>query len=205
MMAPLVRRIVVFLFVLALFGYVAFDVFIEPKIRVQAVRKHFAGMPNVKLTYISDLSKQASDNVTADIEVAGKGPMQFEGVTPKSFLRSPYIYLKGIGPWSFRTREQRKTGGLGGHELFGYSIMIGNTSPIPEVRRLGITNIRSAVTHYDELLSLIEKWPVTQNEWPAKNEEVHFADSIEGDYYFCLKRADLKSTQAPLGYPWKSR
>jgi len=195
------RRITIILFVVTfLVGYIAFDIFLEPKIRVQAVRKHFEGMPNVKLTYISNLSKQASDNIIAYIEVDGKGRIGFEGVSSKSFLRSPYINLNGIGPWNFRTRDLEA-----GREFFGYSIRIGSTSPIPEVRQLGITNVQSAVAHYDELLGLIATWPVTQNEWPTANEEVHFPDPPKDDHYFCLRRADLKSTQAPPGYAWTPR
>ena len=38
----------------------------DPKARVAAVQKCFDQMPNVRVTYISDLTKQASQVITAD-------------------------------------------------------------------------------------------------------------------------------------------
>jgi len=194
------RRIVIILcsvvaiFLVAIIALVVLD---DPKARVSAVQKQFDEIAKVKVTYISDLTKQASQSITAYIEVEGKGEMGFTGLGTSSFGESSHIRLHGIGPYGFRTRELVKE-----RQGYGYAIDIGAASPIPPARKLGITNIQSAVAHYDDLLTLVAHWPVTTNEWPtswpaktgewsrASDEEIHFADLPRGDYYFCLKRSD---------------
>lgn len=176
----------------------------DPKAEVAAVQKRLAGMPNVKVTYISDLTKQASQCITAYVEVDGKGEMGFNGLSTSSFGHSSHIRLHGIGPYGFRTRELVKR-----QEWYGYDIDIGTASPIPAARQLGITSVRSAVAHYDELLALVAHWPVTTNEWPrhwpaktgewsnTSDEEIHFADLPRGDYYFCLKQGGEDEQMSP--------
>ncbi len=178
-----------------LIGIVTFVVLDNPQARAAAVRTHFEQMPDVRLTYISDLTKQASQSITADIKVSGKGEMSFTGLGAGSFRKSSHIHLSGIGPYGFRTREL-----VGDREAYGYDIDIGPSSPIPAARTLRITNVQSAVARYDELLALVARWPVTTNEWPSgwpakkgewsktSGEEIHFVDLPRGDYYFCLKR-----------------
>jgi hypothetical protein len=178
-----------------LIGIVVLVVLENPQAQVAAVRTRFEQIPNVRLTYISDLTKQASQVITADIEVSGKGQMSFTGLSPSSFGSASHIRLSGIGPYGFRMRRL-----VGTQEAYGYDIDIGPSSPIPAARSLGITSVQSAIAHYDELLSLVAHWPVTTNEWPSgwpaktgewsktTGEEIHFADLPRGDYYFCLKR-----------------
>jgi hypothetical protein len=175
-------------FVAMLFAAVALFVFLDnPKAEVRAVRKCFEEMSKVKLTYISDLEKQASQVITASIDVEGKGEMGFTRLSPGSFTRSSHVYLHGIRPYSFRTREIVK-----GQESYGYAIDIGRSSPVPAARQLAITNVQSAVSHYDELLALVTHWPGTTNEWPNKSEEIHFTNSDGEDYFFSLKRSDTE-------------
>jgi hypothetical protein len=190
------RLIVLSVTVLAMVtGILALVVVENPKLRVQRVQKRFGEMPNVKIEFISDLTKQASDSVSATIEVVGKGRIGFAGLSTASFRHSSHVYLAGIGDYGFRTREL-----VGDQEAYGYAIDVGIKSPIPEVRKLGITGVQSAVAHFDDLKSLVAQWPVTTNEWPTRwplkpgqwsnrtDEEVHFSDLPHSDYYFCLKR-----------------
>jgi len=156
----------------------------DPKAKVSAMQKRFESMPNVKLTHISDLTKQASQVITAEIEVVGKGEMSFTGLGTTSFQNSSRIRLSGIGPYNFRTREF-----IQGQEWCGYDIDIGAASPIPAARDLKITSVQEAIAHYDELLALVAHWPVTTNEWPSNLDDmIRFVDAPKGDYYFCLKR-----------------
>jgi hypothetical protein len=174
----------------------------DPKAAVAAVQKRFEEMPNVKVTYISDLTKQASQSITAYVQVTGKGEIGFTGLSTSSFGHTSHIYLHGIGPYGFRTRELVKK-----QEAYGYAIDIGSASPIPAARQLGVTSVQSAVSHYDDLLALVAHWPVITNEWPrawpakagewssTSGEEIHFADLPRGDYYFCLKRVDTEASR----------
>lgn len=174
----------------------------DPKARVNAVQKRLNQIPNVKVTYISDLTKQASEIISVDIEVAGKGRMRFMGRYRNSFVNSSRIRLSGIGPYGFRTRQL-----VGTQEAYGFDINIGPSSPIPAARNLHITSVRSAVEHYDDLLALVADWPVITgawpNGWPPKQgewsktsaEEIHFPDLPGADYYFCLKQ--LSPTPTP--------
>jgi len=183
------------LFATFLIAIIALVVLDDPKARVSAVKKRFEQMPNVRLTFVSDLTKQASQAITADIEVAGKGEMSFSGLSTSSFGDCSHNSLSGIGQYGFRTRQLVK-----GQEAYGYDIDIGAASPIPAARQLGITSVQSAVAHYDNLLALVAHWPVTTNEWPSGwpakkgewsktlDEEIHFADLPRGNYYFCLQR-----------------
>ena len=169
--------------------------FDNPKAEVDAVRKGFAAMSGVDLTYISDLEKQASQSITADIQVLGRGRMRFTGLEPTSFQRSPHIWLSGIGPFDFRTRGRIK-----GQEYYGYAIDIGPDSPIPEVRSLGITNVPAAIPRYGELLALMIHWPITENEWPsrwpvrssewlnASKDEIRFTGFGNEEIFYSLKR-----------------
>lgn len=169
--------------------------FFNPNAEVAAIQSRLVEIPNVRVTYISDLTKQASQCITAYVEVEGKGQMGFNGLGTGSFGHCSHIRLHGIGPYGFRTRELAN-----GQEGYGYDIDIGTASPIPAARKLGITSVQSAVTHYDELLALVAHWPVITNEWPCdwpaktgewsktSDEEIHFSDLPRGDYYFCLKR-----------------
>jgi hypothetical protein len=143
--------------------------FIDPNAEVAAVQDCFSKIPGTKVTYISDLNKQASQCITAYLEVEGKGEMGFNGLSTSSF----------------------------GHSS----------------RKLGISSVQSAITHYDELLTLIVDWPVITNEWPrdwpaktgqwskSSDEEIHFPDSPRGDYYFCLKRQRDDDPMWPPNYP----
>ena len=196
------RRVaIIFCFITAML-LVVFVVIIaldDPKARVVAVQKCFDEMPNVKVTYISDLTKQASQSITAYVEVKDKGQMGFTGLSPNAFADSSHVRLHKIGPYGFRTRAREN-----GEEGYGYAIDVGPTSPIPAARKLGITNIQSAVAHYDDLNDLVAHWPIISNEWPrnwppktgewskVSSDEIHFADLPRGDYYFCLKRSDLE-------------
>lgn len=169
----------------------------NPKRRVAAVKECFGQMSNVRLTYVSDLEKQASQVISAYVEVEGKGEVGFIRLSPVSFGRSPHTYLEGIGPYGFRTRQL-----ISGQQAYGYDIDIGPSSPIPDARKLGITNVQSAVAHYDDLVDLISGWPVTTNEWPTGwpveasawsstfGQEIRFVDSAGQDCFFCLKRSD---------------
>jgi hypothetical protein len=203
--------LIIILFLTSLFTYVGYEVYFEPTARVRAVRKGFEKMPGVTVKYVSDLSKQAVQLVSADIEVDGKGEMSLGGLDSTSFQRSPCIILEGVGPYRFRTRALEN-----GHQGYGWAIDIGTSSPIPAAKRLGITNVQSAIAHYDDLVALIADWPITTKDWPSgwprepgawsttSDGEVHFADA-RGDYYFCLKRSDGKDGPLPPGYDFRSR
>jgi len=182
----------------------------DPNAEVAAIQSRLRQIPGVRVTYISDLSKQASQCITAYVEVGGKGKMGFNGLSIGSFRHPSHIRLHGIGPYGFRMRELQK-----GQESYGYDIDIGKASPIAEARKLAITSVQSAVTHYDELLALVAHWPVITNEWPngwpakagewskTSDEEIHFPNPPRGDYYFCLKRQGDGDEQMwpPPGYP----
>lgn len=188
-------------------------IFFFPNAEVAAIKSRLAEIPGVRVTYISDLTRQASQCITAYVEVEGKGEMGFNGLGTDSFGHSSHIRLHGIGPYGFRTREL-----VTGQEAYGYDIDIGPGSPIPAARKLGITSIQSAVAHYDELLALVARWPVTTNEWPShwpaksgewsktSDEEIHFPNMPRGDYYFCLKRQGEGNGQMwPPDYPKESK
>lgn len=172
-------------------GLLAFYWSGNPQARVATVKRLFSEIPEVKLVYISDLEKQASQLITAYVAVDGKGELGFTDLHPGSFKDSSRLYLHGIGAYTFRTREP-----LGGREAYGYAIDIGRDSPIPEARRLGIKNIQGAVAQYDELMKILQHWPVITNEWPAKStnwsvpseEELGFVDSSGNEIFFCLKQ-----------------
>jgi hypothetical protein len=184
------------LLVVFLIGVVALVVWENPHARVASVRAGFDQMPSVRVTSLSDLSRQASEIITAEIDVSGKGQMSFTGLSSSSFRRASRIRLSGIGPYGFRMRQL-----VGKQEAYGYDLDIGPSSPIPAARGLKITSVQSAVAHYDDLLALVAGWPVTTNErprhWPPRagewsvttGEEVHFQDLPRGDYYFCLRRS----------------
>ena len=169
----------------------------DPKARVSAVQKCFDKMPNIKVTFISDLTKQVSQVISADVDVTDKGRMGFSSLCPEIFGNSPHVRMGGIGPYDFRTREL-----VDGQERYGWTIDVGTASPIPEVSKLGITNVQSAIAHHDELLALVANWPVITNEWPTNwppkkgvgsntsKQEIHFPDLPKADYYFCLRCSD---------------
>src|SRR5213080_1697901 len=100
--------------------------FFNPNAEVAAIKSRLVEIPGVRVTYISDLTKQASQCVTAYVEVEGKGQMGFNGLSTGSFGHSSHIRLHGIGPHGFRMRELVK-----GQEGYGYDIDIGTASPIP--------------------------------------------------------------------------
>lgn len=185
----------------------------DPKAEVAAIQMRLEEMPNVRVTYISDLTKQASQSITAYVEVKGKGQMGFNGLSTSSFGHSSRIRLHGIGPYGFRMRELVR-----GQEGYGYDVDIGTASPIPAARQLRITSVQSAIAHYDDLLARVAHWPITTNEWPrdwpaktgawskTSEEEIHFADLPRGDYYFCLKQAAESNQEMwPPSYPRVSK
>ncbi len=187
--------------------------FFDPNAEVAAIRSRLAEIPGVRVTYISDLTKQASQCITAYVKVDRKGEIGFNGLSASSYGHSAHIRLHGIGPYGFRTRELVK-----GQEGYGYDIDIGTASPIPAARKLGIASVQSAVGHYDELLALVAQWPVVTNDWPrnwptkagewskTSDEEIHFAHLPKGDYYFCLKRQGEGDGQMwPPDYPKASK
>ena len=209
-----VAIIVVGMAVVLIAGVAELIIFDNPKSRVEGVRHRFAAIPHVKLTHISDLTKQASRSITASIEVEGKGRIAFTGLSESSFRPHSHIYLAGIGSYGFRTRELEK-----GQEMYGYAIDVGEISPISGASRLRINSVQSAITNYDSLLALVANWPVTTNEWPShwpskdgewsktSDEEIHFADLPRGDYYFCLKKLDAEPalSSRPPGYNYSGK
>src|SRR4051794_3426327 len=82
--------------------------FLQPNDEVAAIKKRLAEIPNVRVTYASDLTKQASQCITAYVEIGGKGQIGFNGLSTSSFGHSSHIRLHGIGPYGFRTRELAK-------------------------------------------------------------------------------------------------
>jgi hypothetical protein len=194
-MARIMYRIVACVVLAFIFGLCALVLSENPQARVASVGARLEQIPNVKLVYISDLTKQASQLISATIEVRGKGAMSFTGLSAGSFERASKVRLSGIGPYGFRTRELH-----GDREAYGYDIEVGPSSPIPAARMLGISNVQAAVAQYDRLLEIVSNWPVTTNEWPngwppqkgewskTSAEEIHFSHFPRGDYYFCLKQ-----------------
>lgn len=173
----------------------------SPKARVAAVRTEIEKIPNIGITGISDLEKQASESITAHIEVHGKGKIGFTALEPESFKDSRHICLDGIGPFGFCSRTK-----VDGGQAYAWWVDIGRDSPIPAVRALALTNVQAAISHYDEILSLVSDWPVSTHGWPAhwpvkeeewsqtSKEEVHFSDSKGVDYFFCLTRSDKEQS-----------
>ena len=181
----------------------------SPKARVAAVRAEMEKIPNVRMIAISDLDKQASESISALIEVPGKGKMSLTSLEPESFRGSRQLLLQSIGPFGFCSRTK-----LDGHQAYAWWIDIGPGSPIPAARELKLTTVQAAISHYDEILSLISDWPVTTHDWPlgwpvkdeewakTSKEEIHFSDAKGADYFFCLRRTDASPPQAPPGYSY---
>ena len=173
--------------------------FDDPQAEVRKVEKCFAGLPGIRLIWISDLTKQASKSIEASVDVPGKGGMSFTGMCPQSFESAPHLYLTGVGPYVFRTRELVK-----GTERYGWAIDVGPASPVSAFRKLDIRNVQTAASRYDDLIAAIAGWPVTAGEWPASwpakegewsatsDKEIHFPDPPGGDYFFCLKRSEIE-------------
>ena len=165
------------------------------KARVAAVRAEIEKIPNIRVIGISDLEEQASESITAHIEVHGKGEIGFTSLAPQSFMDSPHICLDSIGPFGFCSRTK-----IDGYQAYAWWIDIGPDSPIPAARALKLKNVQAAISHYDEILSLFSDWPVTAHDWPSgwpvkdgewpktSKEEVHFSDAKSADYFFCLRR-----------------
>jgi hypothetical protein len=177
----------------------------SPRARVAAVRAGIERIPNVRMVHISDLDKQASDNIGALIEVRGKGKMGFTSLEPKSFKGTRQIFLQSIGPFGFCSRS---------NQFYAWWIDIGPDSPIPAARALKLTTVQAAISHYDDILSFVSEWPISSQGWPSgwpvkdeewsktSKEEIHFSDANGTDYFFCLTRRDSWSPQTPPGYSY---
>jgi hypothetical protein len=81
----------------------------SPKARVAAVRAALEKIPDVTITNISDLEKQASESITARLKISGKGELGFVLLEPQSFKDSRHICINGIGP--FGSCSRTKVGG----------------------------------------------------------------------------------------------
>jgi hypothetical protein len=131
---------------------------------------------------VSDLSKQASQVISASLDIQGKGEIGFTGLSKKSFGDNQHLYLTRIGQVWFCAREIQN-----GRESFGYAIDIGPDGPISELAKLEITSVQSAISHYDDIYSCIAGWPSTTNEWPKRDQEVLFKTDSEDLYYYTTK------------------
>lgn len=151
-------------------------------VRTREVRTLLDEIPDTKVTYISDLSKQASQSISALLELPDSRQIGFTHLDKGDFRNSPHIHLLSIGSFHFRNRIIRD-----GQEGYWYDIDVGSGGPIPEVSELGITNIQSALLHYDTILSCVLRWPATTNEWPTRDEEILFKDDSGNEYYYARK------------------
>ena len=179
----------------------------SPNARVAAVRAGIERIPNVRMAHISDLDKQASESICALIEVPGKGKIGLTSLEPESFKGSRQIFLQSIGPFGFCSRRK-----WDGQPAYAWWIDIGPDSPIPAARALKLTTVQAAISHYDDILSLVSEWPISSHGWPSgwpvkdeewsktSKEEIHFSDANGTDYFFCLTRRDSASPQTPPGY-----
>jgi len=156
--------------------------FSSPGFRTQRVRAYLTQIPKAEVTFVSDLSKQASQVISASLYIQDKGEISLTGLSKRSFVGSPHLYLNGIGEVRFRTRMIKN-----GRESYGYAIDIGPDGPISELAKLQITSVQSAISHYDHILSCIADWPSTTNEWPKRDQEILFKDD-SGDQYFYAKK-----------------
>lgn len=173
----------------------------DPKARTGEVERQIRQLEGVELSYISDLEKQASQLISADIEVKGKGQIGFTALSRNSFESSTTIRLTRIGTHGFRTREI-----INGHQAYGYNLDIGPDTAIPSVRDLNITSVQKAIAHFDELIALTASWPVIAGEWPSSwpvdsdkwselsDEEIRFIDRDGTDVFYCLKRVEPSHT-----------
>ncbi len=175
--------------------------FSSPSIRTQRVRACLDLIPNAEVTYVSDLSKQASQVISASLDIQGKGEIGFTGLSKKSFEEGHHLYLSEIGQVRFRTREIEN-----GRESFGYAIDIGPDGPISELAMLEIASVQSAISHYDDILSCIAGWPSTTNEWPKRDQEILFKDDSGDQYHYAKKISQqhirqVSSEAAPSASP----
>ncbi len=177
------KKIIVIAVLVATVVAVSLQVYFSSSgVRTQRVRACLVEIPNAEVSYVSDLSEQASQIISASLDIPNKGEIGFTVLSPNSFAESRHLYLNSIGQSRFRTREIEN-----GRESFGYAIDIGPHGPIPELANVEISSVQSAILRYDEILSCIADWPSTTNEWPSRKQEILFKDSSGNQYYYTRK------------------
>lgn len=189
--------IIAALVALSVVGVLISAMLYDPKARVAEVEREITRIDGVELNYISDLEKQASQLVSAELEVEGKGRIGFTALSRKSFEDSTSLRLAHIGTRGFRSRQI-----INGRQAYGYELDIGPSSAISAVRSLNITSVQKAITHYDELISLTESWPIIQGDWPStwpvdsaswsevSAEEIRFVDPEGAEFFYCMKATE---------------
>ena len=119
-----------------------------------AVKDELEKIPNVNITDIGghfDDGLELED-VYAEVEVSGNGPVEMRGMTRRSFRDGGQFSLKRVGPWVLavnRADVPRRQDSLG----------FGKGGEAHELLPAGIDDVNDVLMTYSSVLSSVETWP----------------------------------------------
>ena len=133
------------------------------------IQAEFSRMTDVKLLEAYGDEDVTLSDISASIQIKGKGKMKFSQISRQSFKKTPHSYLSRIGPYEFKMQGEGyvavRDGETGKPEqilsgLYGGPIDIGREGEFASFFPFEMANIRSVIEHYDDICAVIAHWPV---------------------------------------------
>ena len=167
--------------------------------QLERIRAQIEGIEGARLTYLTDLEENPEHPLEAEFDVPGKGRMFFTFLKPASFHETPRLALTRIGNHKFMRRAMH-----GEHAGYGIGLNVATDTSVPEVRALQITNVQSALDHYEDLRIITASWPRIEKEWPdawpvnqsnwaqSGPEEIGFNDAEGNPVFYSVQILEAK-------------
>jgi hypothetical protein len=151
------------------------------------VRSELSKIPGVRIIDIDGVHDLRLKYISAPIEVTGHRNMTLIDLDRSSFHGSDHLRLRAIGPYSIHfigenyhgLVEETAPGKPMLTDLHASDADISAAGEFAWMFPFKVTNVRDAVTRYDEILDVISKWPRE----PSKS----FRAKNDADFYYYVK------------------
>jgi len=154
---------------------------------LNAVRDQLERMPQIQITELNGVHDLTLEHIWAQIRIEGKGEMKFFGLDRDSFRYTRHLRLCSVGPYLIRVGGEgyvgvveSATGKPVRSEFFGGDVDIGPEGEFARMFPFQITNVQTAVAHYDDICRVI-------GAWPPQSSKRSFRDAKGTDFFYYIE------------------
>jgi hypothetical protein len=154
---------------------------------LNAVRTELEQIPQIKIMELDGVHDLILEHIWARVHIVGKGDMEFFDLDKNSFRRTKHLRLRSVGPYLIRVGGEgfvgvveSATGKPVRSVFWGGDADIGPDGEFASLFPFNITNVQSAVAHYDDIYRVI-------GAWPPESSKRRFQDAKGTDFYYYIE------------------